>query len=116
MLDVVTYIQRHVNRTLSYRVGMRGSCAKTVNGVARWTCRTNVAKVASNWRLEIAPLSNLPVIKDLTTDYPCYAFEQPLVRLAKGLALCRKPHCSASQASAWISRFAPGPSGKGEFI
>ncbi|MDQ2989935.1 MAG: 2Fe-2S iron-sulfur cluster-binding protein [Pseudomonadota bacterium] len=72
VLDVVTYIQRHLDPTLAYRfscrVGMCGSCAMTVNGKARWTCRTHVAKVCSDGRLEIAPLSNLPVIKDLATD------------------------------------------------
>ncbi|MGN6703014.1 MAG: succinate dehydrogenase/fumarate reductase iron-sulfur subunit [Burkholderiaceae bacterium] len=72
VLDVVTYIQRRLDPTLSYRfscrVGMCGSCAMTVNGVARWTCRTHVSKVAADGELEIAPLSNLPVIKDLATD------------------------------------------------
>lgn len=72
VLDVVTHIQRHLDPGLSYRyacrVGMCGSCAMTVNGVARWTCRTHVAKVARDGKLEIAPLSNLPVIKDLVTD------------------------------------------------
>ncbi len=72
VLDVVTYIQRHIDPSLSYRfacrVGMCGSCAMTVNGVARWTCRTNVDRVAADGRLEIAPLSNLPVVKDLATD------------------------------------------------
>jgi len=72
VLDVVTYIQRRVDPTLSYRfacrVGMCGSCAMTVNGVARWTCRTHVSTVAKGNALEIAPLANLPVIKDLVTD------------------------------------------------
>src|SRR5689334_3708345 len=72
VLDVVTHIQRRLDPTLSYRfacrVGMCGSCAMTVNGVARWTCRTHVATVAKSNALEIAPLANLPVIKDLVTD------------------------------------------------
>ena len=35
----------------------------------RWTCRTHVAKVVdAGGELEIAPLANLPVIKDLATD------------------------------------------------
>lgn len=72
VLDVVTYIQRHLEPSLSYRfacrVGMCGSCAMTVNGKARWTCRTHISKVAPKGELEIAPLSNLPVIKDLATD------------------------------------------------
>jgi fumarate reductase iron-sulfur subunit len=72
VLDVVTYIQRHLEPALAYRfacrVGMCGSCAMTVNGVARWTCRTHVARVADGDRLEIGPLANLPVIRDLATD------------------------------------------------
>ena len=40
----------------------------TVNGVARWTCRTHVAEVARDDRVEIAPLANLPRVKDLVTD------------------------------------------------
>ena len=65
VLDVVTYIQRRLEPSLSYRfscrVGMCGSCAMTVNGIARWTCRTHVSKVAVDGRLEIAPLSNLQI-------------------------------------------------------
>lgn len=72
VLDVVTYVQRHIDPTLTYRfacrVGMCGSCAMTVNGRPRWTCRTHVAKVAGGDRLKIGPLQNLPVIKDLATD------------------------------------------------
>lgn len=72
VLDVVTYIQRMLDPTLAYRyacrVGMCGSCAMTVNGVPRWTCRTHVDKVARNDKLEIGPLKNLPVIRDLVTD------------------------------------------------
>jgi fumarate reductase iron-sulfur subunit len=72
VLDVVTFVQRHIDPTLSYRfacrVGVCGSCAMTVNGKPRWTCRTHVAKVADGGRLEIGPLENLPLIKDLATD------------------------------------------------
>lgn len=72
VLDVVTHIQRRCDPTLSYRfscrVGMCGSCAMTVNGKARWTCRTHVSVVAENDKLEIGPLHNLPVVKDLVTD------------------------------------------------
>jgi fumarate reductase iron-sulfur subunit len=72
VLDVVTHIQRYIDPSLSYRfacrVGMCGSCAMSVNGIARWTCRTHVARVAKHGALEIAPLANLPVIKDLVTD------------------------------------------------
>ncbi len=72
VLDLVTYVQRHLDPSLAYRfacrVGMCGSCAMTVNGRPRWTCRTHVAKVAADGVIEIGPLANLPVIKDLVVD------------------------------------------------
>ena len=73
VLDVVTHIQRSLDPTLAYRfacrVGMCGSCAMTVNGVARWTCRTHIDKAVENKNeITIAPLRNLPVIRDLVTD------------------------------------------------
>ncbi len=72
VLDVVTHVQRHLDATLAYRfacrVGMCGSCAMTVNGRPRWTCRTHVSKVVDGGRLEIGPLANLPMVKDLTVD------------------------------------------------
>jgi fumarate reductase iron-sulfur subunit len=72
VLDVVTYIQRMLDPTLAYRfacrVGMCGSCAMTVNGQARWTCRTHVNAVTKGDELSIGPLRNLPVIRDLVAD------------------------------------------------
>lgn len=72
VLDIVTWIQREADPTLSYRfacrVGVCGSCAMTVNGKPRWTCRTHVSRAVVGGRLTIAPLANLPVIKDLATD------------------------------------------------
>jgi fumarate reductase iron-sulfur subunit len=72
VLDVVTWVQRHADPTLAYRfacrVGVCGSCAMTVNGRPRWTCRTHVSRVAAAGELRIGPLANLPVIKDLATD------------------------------------------------
>ncbi|MGQ0749930.1 MAG: succinate dehydrogenase/fumarate reductase iron-sulfur subunit [Betaproteobacteria bacterium] len=76
VLDVVSHIQHRIDPTLAYRyacrVGMCGSCAMTVNGKARWTCRTHVAKVVAGNRLEIAPLANLPVVRDLVTDMTAF--------------------------------------------
>ena len=72
VLDVVTHIQRHLDATLAYRfacrVGMCGSCAMTVNGTPRWTCRTHVDKVARGGTLRIGPLANMPVVRDLVAD------------------------------------------------
>ncbi len=72
ILDVVTWIQHNLEPKLTYRfacrVGMCGSCSMMVNGKPRWTCRTHVQKVVDGNSLEIAPLRNLPVIKDLACD------------------------------------------------
>ena len=72
VLDLVTYVQRKLDPSLAYRfacrVGVCGSCAMTVNGTPRWTCRTHVQKVASSGRVRIEPLRNLPILKDLATD------------------------------------------------
>ena len=52
ILEFVSYVQRRLDPTLSYRfacrVGMCGSCAMTVNGVPRWPCRTHVDFVAND--------------------------------------------------------------------
>jgi len=73
VLDVVTEIQRLQDASLSYRfacrVGMCGSCAMTVNGRPRWTCRTRVSEaVDRKGHLVLEPLRNLPVIKDLVVE------------------------------------------------
>ena len=71
VLDLVTEIQRYHDQSLSYRfacrVGVCGSCAMTVNGKARWTCRTHVKNLACD-TITIEPLKNMPKIKDLVTD------------------------------------------------
>ena len=62
VLDVVTWVQRHADPTLAYRfacrVGMCGSCAMTVNGRPRWTCRTHISKVVEDGRVEIGVIEN----------------------------------------------------------
>ena len=72
VLDIVTYIQRHLDASLAYRfacrVGMCGSCAMMVNGVPRWTCRTHADRAVKDGKLTLAPLRNLPVIRDLVAD------------------------------------------------
>ncbi len=72
VLDLVTYVQRELDSELSYRfacrVGMCGTCAMTVNGVPRWTCRTQASVFANEPKIVIAPLRNFPVIKDLVVD------------------------------------------------
>jgi len=72
VLDIITEVQRVHEPGLAYRfacrVGVCGSCAMTVNGSPRWTCRTHVKKVSAHGTLTIEPLRNLPLIKDLVCD------------------------------------------------
>ena len=72
ILDVVSWIQRHVDPGLTYRfacrVGMCGSCAMMVNGLPMWTCRTHVNKAIKGNDLVLEPLRNFTVIKDLACD------------------------------------------------
>ena len=72
VLDAVTWIQRRLEPALAYRfacrVGMCGSCAMTVNGRPRWTCRTLVSTLEVNRPLRLAPLKQFPIIKDLVVD------------------------------------------------
>ena len=76
VLDVVTEVQRRHAPDLAYRfacrVGVCGSCAMTVNGVPRWTCRTHVNRVADRGAITVEPLRNLPRIKDLATDMTAF--------------------------------------------
>ena len=72
VLDVVSEIQRRLEPTLAYRfscrVGVCGSCAMTVNGKPRWTCRTHVSRVAKDGVIVIEPMRNMPRVKDLVVD------------------------------------------------
>lgn len=72
VLDVVTHIQREIDPTLAYRfacrVGVCGSCAMTVNGRPRWTCRTHVDAVAGDGELTLAPLRGFDHVRDLVVD------------------------------------------------
>ncbi len=72
VLDVVTWIQQNRVPDLAYRfacrVGVCGSCAMTVNGEPRWTCRTIAHQACREGRLLIGPLRNLPVVRDLVCD------------------------------------------------
>lgn len=114
VLDVVTHIQRYIDPSLSYRfacrVGVCGSCAMTVNGRARWTCRTHVNQVAADGRLRIEPLRSLRVIKDLSVDMTDFfdkwakakgAFE-PTATRTNDLAAIQPGDYKRRQASAGI--------------
>ena len=72
VLDALAYIQRHYDRSLSFRfacrLGMCGTCAVMVNDIPRWACRTSIERLGAE-RLRIDPMRHLPVIKDVMVDY-----------------------------------------------
>ena len=70
ILDAVNYIKDEVDGTLSHRWSCRmavcGSCGMMVNGESRLTCKDSVSQYGDT--VEITPLSNFPVIRDLVVD------------------------------------------------
>jgi succinate dehydrogenase/fumarate reductase iron-sulfur protein len=78
VLDVLFNIQRTQDDSLSFRcacrVGMCGTCAMYINSVPRLACKTQVSRLESS-TVTIAPLPNLPVIKDLVVSLEPF-FEQ----------------------------------------
>ena len=75
ILDVLMFIKRNLDGTLSFRKscahGVCGSDAMTINGVERLACKTLVRDVAGREKsvVTIEPLKSLPVQRDLMVDY-----------------------------------------------
>src|SRR5205807_5730014 len=71
VLDALCSIQNDRDPTLAFRyscrAGICGTCAMTVNGVPRWTCRLQLAKLGAA-TVTLEPLRHFPVIKDLAVD------------------------------------------------
>lgn len=71
VLDLLFEIQQRLDPTLSFRYSCRnwmcGSCGMLVNGRERLACRTRLIDldVAT---VQLAPLRNLPVVKDLIVN------------------------------------------------
>jgi len=73
VLDALIRIKQECDGSLALRYSCRsaicGSCAMTINGSERLACRTSLRKeLERHGRIEVAPLRNLPVIKDLVVD------------------------------------------------
>jgi succinate dehydrogenase / fumarate reductase, iron-sulfur subunit len=73
VLDALIRIKQECDGSLALRYSCRsaicGSCAMTINGNEKLACRTSLRKeLERHGRFSIAPLSNLPVIKDLVVD------------------------------------------------
>src|SRR5213593_3049055 len=73
VLDALIRIKNEQDGTLSLRYSCRsaicGSCAMEINGTEKLACRTSVRKEwERHGQIAVAPLRNLPVIKDLVVD------------------------------------------------
>ncbi len=70
VLDALNYIKDEVDPTLSHRWSCRmavcGSCGMDVNGEPKLTCKTSLADYGDT--VEVGPLSNFPVIRDLVIE------------------------------------------------
>lgn len=73
VLDALIRIKNELDGSLALRYSCRsaicGSCAMDINGAEKLACRTSVRKeLERHGEIRIAPLRNLPVIKDLVVD------------------------------------------------
>jgi fumarate reductase iron-sulfur subunit len=70
VLDALNYIKDEVDGSLSHRWSCRmavcGSCGMMVNGEPKLTCKTALSDYGD--RVEISPLANFPVVRDLVVD------------------------------------------------
>jgi succinate dehydrogenase / fumarate reductase iron-sulfur subunit len=75
LLDALINVREYHDGTLALRCSCRsaicGSCAMKVDGRARLACRTKVIAITrgnENHEITVAPMGNMPVIKDLVVD------------------------------------------------
>ena len=73
VLDALIRIKNECDGSLSLRYSCRsaicGSCAMTINGSEKLACRTSIRKERErHGQIVVAPLRNLPIIKDLVVD------------------------------------------------
>jgi fumarate reductase iron-sulfur subunit len=70
VLDALNHIKDEIDGTLSHRWSCRmavcGSCGMMVNGEPRLTCKDPIDQYGDT--VEVAPLANFPVIRDLVVD------------------------------------------------
>lgn len=71
VLDGLTWIKEHEDRTLSWRsscrMGICGSCGMFINGLPRLACNNQIVHLHSD-RVIVKPLPNYEMIRDLVPD------------------------------------------------
>lgn len=72
VLDALLWVKEHVDPGLAFRyscrMGICGSCGMLINGRPSLGCETQIADLGTNI-VEVAPLTNYPVIRDVATDF-----------------------------------------------
>lgn len=70
LLDALNYIKDHIDGTLSFRwschMAVCGSCGVMLNGEPTLGCKAFLRELPDT--IQVAPLANLPVHRDLVTD------------------------------------------------
>ncbi|MEO5956314.1 MAG: succinate dehydrogenase/fumarate reductase iron-sulfur subunit [Nitrospiraceae bacterium] len=97
VLDALIRIKNECDGSLALRYSCRsaicGSCSMTINGSEKLACRTSLRKeLDRHGHIVVAPLRNLPVIKDLVVDmapfwekiYDVHPWLVPSARLSYG--------------------------------
>jgi succinate dehydrogenase/fumarate reductase iron-sulfur protein len=95
ILEALFYIKDHLDETLTFRhscgMGICGSCGIMANDKPMLACYTQVLHLNAD-TLELAPLQNLPLIKDLVVDI------QPFIETYKRIRLTlQKPEETLKQ-------------------
>ncbi len=77
VLDGLIFLRNQQDGTLSFRYSCRsaicGSCAMEINGTDKLACRTAVRpELERHGQVQVGPLPNLPVIKDLVMDMSAF--------------------------------------------
>jgi len=97
VLDALNHIKDEIDSTLSFRwscrMGICGSCGMMVNGEPRLTCKDALSQYGDT--VEIAPLANFPVVRDLVIEADGFMEKlksvKPWIIRAKELALEEGP-------------------------
>ena len=70
VLDAINFIKDEVDASISHRWSCRmavcGSCGMMVNGEPKLTCKTALSSYGDT--VEIEPLANFPIVKDLVVE------------------------------------------------
>ena len=74
LLDCINHVKWYIDGTLTYRMSCRsaicGSCAMRVNGGGQLVCNAQYRDyLDSEGVITIEPVGNMPVVKDLATDF-----------------------------------------------